>query len=283
MQSIYVPKYDIHYRINPKNPCELQWSKKPFGPMTAWQKAFTFTKPIRALDIDDDTQQGVVVLNDSSTYVGSGVRVWGRKYYTAGSRLYSLYAIGESKMKSKMKIRVHEKITDDGVIHNVPLHKRAIKDMLKDMHDEDDTENKYNPNDPIVVNDYLNDTAIVTVEWVLTHLGEGRNINAPSSVRTKVMPASPPAERFNTTLCFLVRSLFAISLTHLRKNFFHQHIGTDHNGKQHNSDSGRITNLKALSAVVIQMVHNGVRRVVHRRAALMALDGRLASKSLDAL
>ena len=174
MQSIYVPKYDIHYRINPKNPCELQWSKKPFGPMTAWQKAFTFTKPIRALDIDDNTQQGVVVLNDSSTYVGSGVRVWGRKYYTAGSRLYSLYAIGESKMKSKMKIRVHEKITDDGVIHNVPLHKRAIKDMLKDMHDEDDTENKYNPNDPIVVNDYLNDTAIVTVEWVLTHLGEDK-------------------------------------------------------------------------------------------------------------
>ncbi|MBR4407754.1 MAG: hypothetical protein IKT27_05520 [Clostridia bacterium] len=277
MQSIYVPKYDIHYRINPKNPCELQWSKKPFGPMTAWQKAFTFTKPIRALDIDDDTKQGVVVLNDSSTYVGSGVRVWGRKYYTAGSRLYSLYAIGESKMKkmkitvheSKMsagmarsilngsvegdkedarknlnrlysewvvrfktkdgkpytmkisgaedeadawkqavayaerngngdkidktaplsidyiqkwesvkktslKIRVHEKITDDGVIHNVPLHKRAIKDMLKDMHDEYDTENKYNPNDPIVVNDYLHDTAIVTVEWVLTHLGEDK-------------------------------------------------------------------------------------------------------------
>lgn len=108
MQSIYVPKYDIHYRINPKNPCELQWSKKPFGPMTAWQKAFMFTKPIRALDIDDDTQQGVVVLNDSSTYVGSGVRVWGRKYYTAGSRLYSLYAIGESKMK-KMTIKLHEK------------------------------------------------------------------------------------------------------------------------------------------------------------------------------
>ena len=118
MQSIYVPKYDIHYRINPKNPCELQWSKKPFGPMTAWQKAFTFTKPIRALDIDDDTQQGVVVLNDSSTYVGSGVRVWGRKYYTAGSRLYSLYAIGESKMQ-KMKITVHESKMSAGMARSI--------------------------------------------------------------------------------------------------------------------------------------------------------------------
>lgn len=72
-----------------------------------------------------------------------------------------------------MKIRVHEKITANGVIHNVPLHKRAIKDMLKDMH-EYDKENKYNPNDPIVVNDYLHDTAIVTVEWVLNHLGEDK-------------------------------------------------------------------------------------------------------------
>jgi len=96
MQTLYVPKYGIHYRVNPKNSCELQWSKKPFGPMTMWQHAMTFKQPIRALDIDDDTKQGVVVLNDSSTYVGSGVRVWGRKFYTAGSRMYSLYAIGES-------------------------------------------------------------------------------------------------------------------------------------------------------------------------------------------
>lgn len=112
MQTLFVPKYGIHYRVNPKNPCELQWSKKPFGPMTSWQKAFTFKAPIRALDIDDTTGQGVVVLNDSSTYVGSGVRVWGRKFYTAGSRIYSLYAIGESKMNSKLKIRVHENVSE---------------------------------------------------------------------------------------------------------------------------------------------------------------------------
>ena len=76
--------------------------------MTSWQHAYTFGKPIRALDTDDQTGQGVVVLNDSSTYVGSGVRVWGKKFYTAGSRIYSLYSIGESKMKNKLKIRVHE-------------------------------------------------------------------------------------------------------------------------------------------------------------------------------
>lgn len=126
MQTLYVPKYGIHYRVNPKNPCELQWSKKPFGPMTAWQKAYTFKRPIRALDIDDDTEQGVVVLNDSSTYVGSGVRVWGKKFYTAGSRIYSLYAIGESKMTRKLTIKVHEAYTPhwkaddiDGYVHTL--------------------------------------------------------------------------------------------------------------------------------------------------------------------
>lgn len=100
MQTLYVPKYGITYRVNPKNPCELLWSKKPFGPMTAWQHAYTFNKPIRALDTDDQTGQGVVVLNDSTTYVGSGVRVWGKKFYTAGSRIYSLYAIGESMINT---------------------------------------------------------------------------------------------------------------------------------------------------------------------------------------
>lgn len=109
MQTLYVPKYKLTYRVNPQNPCELQWSKKPFGPMTSWQHAYTFGKPIRALDTDDQTGQGVVVLNDSSTYVGSGVRVWGKKFYTAGSRIYSLYSIGESKMTNKLRIKVHEK------------------------------------------------------------------------------------------------------------------------------------------------------------------------------
>lgn len=100
MQTLYVPKYDLHYRVNPKDPCELQWSRKPFGPMTQWQHAMSFKKPIRALDTDDKTGQGVVVLNDSSTYVGSGIRTWGRKFYPAGTRIYSLYAIGESMIKT---------------------------------------------------------------------------------------------------------------------------------------------------------------------------------------
>jgi len=96
MQTLYVPKYNLHYRVNPKDPRELQWSRKPFGPATQWQHAMSFRNPIRALDLDDETKQGVVVLNDSTTYVGSGVRTWGRKYYPAGTRIYSLYAIGES-------------------------------------------------------------------------------------------------------------------------------------------------------------------------------------------
>lgn len=96
MQTLYVPKYNLHYRVNPRNPRELQWSRKPFGPATQWQHAMSFRNPIRALDLDDETKQGVVVLNDSTTYVGSGVRTWGRKFYPAGTRIYSLYAIGES-------------------------------------------------------------------------------------------------------------------------------------------------------------------------------------------
>lgn len=126
MQTLYVPKYGITYRVNPKNPRELQWSNKPFGPMTMWQHAYTFDKPIRALDTDDKTGQGVVVLNDSTTYVGSGVRVWGKKFYTAGSRIYSLYAIGEKKMENKLRIKVHEAYTPhwkandiDGYVHTL--------------------------------------------------------------------------------------------------------------------------------------------------------------------
>lgn len=173
MQTLYVPKYNLHYRVNPRNPRELQWSRKPFGPATQWQHAMSFRNPIRALDLDDETKQGVVVLNDSTTYVGSGVRTWGRKFYPAGTRIYSLYAIGESKMKSRLKIRVHEKVTD-GVIHNIPLQKRAIKDMLIELnHDGDNKE--YNPKDSIQVNKYVHDTAAVTPEWVLQHLGADKS------------------------------------------------------------------------------------------------------------
>ena len=173
MQTLFVPKYGITYRVNPKNPCELQWSKKPFGPLTAWQHAYTFAKPIRALDTDDKTGQGVVVLNDSTTYVGSGVRVWGRKFYTAGSRIYSLYSIGESKVANKLRIKVHEKVAD-GIIHNIPLQKRAIKDMLNELnHDGDNKE--YNPKDPLQVNTYVHDTAAVTPDWVLQHLGADKS------------------------------------------------------------------------------------------------------------
>lgn len=110
MQTIYVPKYKLHYRVNPKDSMELQWSKKPFGPATQWQHAMSFRKPIRALDIDDATQQGVVVLNDSSTYVGSGVRKWGRKFYPAGTRIFSLYAVGESKEKDMKKCSMQKKM-----------------------------------------------------------------------------------------------------------------------------------------------------------------------------
>lgn len=144
MQTLYVPKYGITYRVNPKNPRELLWSIKPFGPMTVWQHAYTFSKPIRALDTDDKTGQGVVVLNDSTTYVGSGVRVWGRKFYTAGSRIYSLYAIGESKEikpMSKLKIRIHERFkcleysgTRNDVFYDV-LHDELKKLNRKDVSD----------------------------------------------------------------------------------------------------------------------------------------------------
>lgn len=285
MQTLYVPKYNLHYRVNPRNPRELQWSRKPFGPATQWQHAMSFKNPIRALDLDDETKQGVVVLNDSTTYVGSGVRTWGRKFYPAGTRIYSLYAIGESldikvgtdeeficlyygntlvlpdgtivdvtpttrrphkfgimdfskdgvihgydvaepsneydiycddvsvlqqwsdrngwgvgigrdapsmavakeietnkklgiipekrKTMSKIRIKVHEKATD-GVIHNIPLQKRAIKDMLIELnHDGDNKE--YNPKDSIQVNKYVHDTAAVTPEWVLQHLGADKS------------------------------------------------------------------------------------------------------------
>lgn len=149
MQTLYVPKYNLHYRVNPKDPCELQWSRKPFGPMTQWQHAMSFKKPIRALDLDDKTKQGVVVLNDSSTYVGSGVRTWGRKFYPAGTRIYSLYAIGESKMTNK--ILEQEKDPEwDKFYHDVKVFigKYYIKNIVEWIRKrgntiEDDEGNKF--------------------------------------------------------------------------------------------------------------------------------------------
>lgn len=130
MQAIYVPKYKIYYRVSPKEPNVLQWSNKPFGPATQWQTAMRFGKPIRALDTDDKTGQGVVVLNDSSTYVGSGVRVWGRKFYPAGTRIYSLYAIGESKMKHKLKIKIHESMSDEDLIYTLTKLAYKVEDIV---------------------------------------------------------------------------------------------------------------------------------------------------------
>lgn len=134
MQAIFVPKYKIYYRVSPKEPNVLQWSNKPFGPATQWQTAMRFGKPIRALDTDDKTGQGVVVLNDSSTYVGSGVRVWGRKFYPAGTRIYSLYAIGESKMKHKLKIKIHEKINTNDT--DIQYYKDVYKILTRKFKDE---------------------------------------------------------------------------------------------------------------------------------------------------
>lgn len=118
----------------------LQWSSKPFGPATQWQTAMRFGKPIRALDTDDKTGQGVVVLNDSSTYVGSGVRVWGRKFYPAGTRIYSLYAIGESKMKPKLKIRIHERFELTEASYSGPrndIFYNVLKDELGRLNRKD--------------------------------------------------------------------------------------------------------------------------------------------------
>lgn len=110
MQAVFIPKFNIYYRVNPKNPKELQWSKKVYGPATQWQVATTFKNPIRALDTDDQTGQGVVVLNDSSTYVSSGVRCFNRKFYSAGTRIYSLYAIGESKSSTDLPKSLKSKV-----------------------------------------------------------------------------------------------------------------------------------------------------------------------------
>lgn len=130
MQTIYVPKYRLHYRVNPKDATELQWSNKPFGPGTQWQHAMSFRKPIRALDIDDTTQQGVVVLNDSSTYVGSGVRKWGRKFYPAGTRIFSLYAVGESKDKNMKKCSMQK--TRESIVNRQKKPSEAVTDKTPD-------------------------------------------------------------------------------------------------------------------------------------------------------
>ena len=93
MNSIHVPKFSIDCRVNPRDPSELQWTPKAVGPGTQWQHAYTFNKPIYALDLDDETQALVVILNEGSTYLGKGTRAFARKFYAAGSRIFNLYQI----------------------------------------------------------------------------------------------------------------------------------------------------------------------------------------------
>lgn len=93
MNAIHVPKYDIYYRVNPRDAAELQWTPKIIGPGTQWQHAYTFNKPIHALDIDDKTGAGVVILNEGSTYLSQGARSFARKFYASGDRIYDLYKI----------------------------------------------------------------------------------------------------------------------------------------------------------------------------------------------
>lgn len=97
MNVVYSPKYNVYYRVNPRDPKELQWSPNVMGPATRWQHAYTFNKDIRALDIDEepgnDSGACVVILNEGSTYLGKGARSFARKFYAAGSRIYKMYKI----------------------------------------------------------------------------------------------------------------------------------------------------------------------------------------------
>lgn len=93
MNAIHCDKYNIDYRVNPRDSAELQWTPKAIGPGTQWQHAYTFNKPIRALDLDDDTKALVVILNEGSTYLSQGARSFARKFYAAGTRIYKLYQI----------------------------------------------------------------------------------------------------------------------------------------------------------------------------------------------
>lgn len=93
MPAIFIPKYNVYYRVNPRDNTELQWAKKLSGAGTSWQHAYGFNKPISGLDIDDETGCGVVVTEDKKAFVSTGVRSFGRKYYTAKDRIYALYCV----------------------------------------------------------------------------------------------------------------------------------------------------------------------------------------------
>lgn len=93
MIAVYSPKYKVYYRVNPRDGEELQWVEKVTGPSTQWQHAYSFNRPIKALDVDDDTGACVVILNDGSTHMAQSTRAFARKFYASGSRIYDLYKI----------------------------------------------------------------------------------------------------------------------------------------------------------------------------------------------
>lgn len=75
-----------------------------------------------------------------------------------------LKSIGESRMP--LQIRVHEAKTPTGIIHNKPILKRAIKDMLLQDGREDDAR------DEIVLRKYMRDLTLVTLAWIVDYLGK---------------------------------------------------------------------------------------------------------------
>lgn len=84
-----------------------------------------------------------------------------------------------------LKIRIHEKV-EDGIIRNIPLQKRAIKDMLTELQRTDPTE--YNPKNQIQVNKYIHDTMLVTPEWFLQKISGDKATRAEELRRYGATP-----------------------------------------------------------------------------------------------
>lgn len=67
-----------------------------------------------------------------------------------------------------LRIRVQEAKTPTGVVHNKPILRRAIRDMLIQDGREDDAK------DEIVIRKYMQDITLVTLDWIVEYLNKNK-------------------------------------------------------------------------------------------------------------
>lgn len=93
MPVVYSPKDKIYFRVNPTDDRELQWTNQ-LSSHTHWQRSHTFSVPILALDVDDDSGRAVIITHKGSHrdyFISSGAQAFNRISFPSNNRIVVAY------------------------------------------------------------------------------------------------------------------------------------------------------------------------------------------------